>query len=470
VNAVKQKDKAAVRALLQKRVNVNAPEGDGATALHWAAYQNDLEMVELLITAGANVNAANDLKVTPLALSSANGNTAIVDRLLKAGADPDASSESGVTPLMEAARTGSLGVVRVLLEHEANVNAKEIDRQQTALMWAVARKHPDVVKALLDRGADVHARTGIRGLTVMLDTGSRGVKTSRQNAAQIETGGSTALLFAAQVGDVESTRLLLAAGADVNDTAADGRSPLVLAAFAGNGAVVPVLLEAGANPDAADAGHTALHAAVLRSDLAAVKALLAKGANPNVQITKGTPVRRFGSQWTLPSTLIGATPLFVAAAYLELDIIRALAAAGADPSLALPSGTTPLLVAAGIAAARENRPSDFVRHGIVDSEYATVPRLEHEVLEAVRLLLDLGADVNDVNEAGDSALHAAASGGMPAVIQLLADKGAALDVQNKQGQTPLALTVPRGGRGQQPRDDPGQKAAGELLRKLGAKD
>ena len=468
--AVKQQDKAAVRALLQQRADVNAVAGDGATALHWAVYYDEAELVDLLIAAGARVDVANDLAITPLYLASVNGNAAIAKRLLDQGANPNAASATGVTPLMEAARSGSADVVRALLARGADVNVKERDRGQTALMWAAARQHPDVVKLLVDHGADVHARTRVRKLTVMLDQGPRRtVKTSAQDAKQIDAGASTPLLFAAQTGDVESARLLIAAGANPNDTAGDGSSALVRAIFSGQPGVARVLLDAGANPDAAGAGYAPLHVAVLRGDLASVKALLAKGANPNVTITKGSPVRRFGSQWALPTPMVGATPLLVAATFLEVELLRVLLAAGANPSLGLADGTTPLLAAAGIPVEKETRPSDLIRWNVVDSDQPVIPRDERDVLEAVTLLLNAGSDVNHANTAGDTALHAAAGAGMPSLIQLLADSGARLDVKNKAEQTPLALTMPRAGPTPgRPAPAPGVKAAEELLRKLGA--
>ncbi len=466
IDAVKQKDAAAVRSLLQKRVDVNATEGDGATALHWAVYRDDLPMVELLLGAGAKVNAANDLKITPLYIAGANGNAAIVERLLKAGAYPDAASETGVTPLMEAARTGSAGAVRALLAHEARVDAKETDRQQTALMWAAAQKHPDVVKLLLEHGADVQAKAIVRNATVVYSSAPR-IKASKDGAVSIDVGGNTALLFAAQSGDVESAKLLIAAGANAKDTEADGNSALVLAAFNGNGPVARLLLEAGADPNANGAGYTALHTAALRGDLETVKALLAKGANPNARLTKGSPVRRFGSQWALPVTMSGATPLFVAAAYLEVDIVKALIDAGANPTLGIENGgTTPLLAAAGTAFEKLARPSDLTRYSVPDSDTPPIPRPEAAVFEAIRVLADAGADVNGVNDAGDAAIHAAAGAGMTSVIQLLVDRGAIVNVKNRQGQTPLSMTLPRGGRGGQIQG--GSKPAEELLRKLGA--
>jgi ankyrin repeat protein len=469
IDAVKQNDEAAVRALLQKHADVNAREGDGATALHWAVYADHEAIARVLVTAGADVNAANDLAITPLYLASVNGNAAIARLLTDNGARVDAASETGVTPLMEAARVGSVDTVRVLVDRGADVNHVERDRGQTALMWAVARKHPAVVKLLLDRRADIQVRTRVRSLRVMLDQGPRrAVKTSAQDARQIDAGGSTALLLAAQVGDAESAALLLAGGADVNDTGADGNSALTLAAFSGHPAIARVLLDGGADPNRAAAGYTALHAAALRGDLATVQALLSRGADPNARITKGSPVRRFGSQWALPTPLTGATPLLVAAAYLEVDIMRALVAAKANLTLALANGTTPLLATAGIPVEKEVRPSDLERWNVVDSDTPAIPRDEGAVIGGVRLLLDAGASVAETTDSGDTALHAAAAAGATNLIELLVDRGAVLEVTNRNGQTPLAMTQVRG-RQQDEQTVARLQSAEALLRTLGAR-
>jgi ankyrin repeat protein len=473
VQAAKRNDAAAVRALLKQGVDARAAEGDGATALHWAAYHGSAEILMLLIGAGARADAATDLGITPLSLAAENGHAPIVVRLLELDANPNQASPTGVTPLMRASRTGSVAVVRALLARNAFVNAAETERGQTALMWAVSQRHPEVVRLLLERGADLKARTTTRRLTVMLDQGPPGVKTAKEDAHQIDAGGSTALLFAASSGDAASARLLISHGADVNDSAADGNSALVLAAFAGHGAVARVLLDRGADPNAAGAGYAALHAAVLRGDTDTVRALLAKGANPNIQITRGSPVRRFGSQWALPTPLVGATPLLVATLYLELDLMRILLAHGASPSAALPNGMRPLLIAAGGEVAHEARPSDVARLGIQDSDTPQIPRPESDLIAASRLLLDHGAGVNDANASGDTPLHAAAAAGLTNVIQLLVDRGAVLDAANNAGQTPLALTLPRESRGFQ-RPDAAEraaraKAAENLLRSLGAR-
>jgi ankyrin repeat protein len=466
VDAVKQGDVAATRALIKGGANVRQPEGDGATALHWAVHRDSPELVKMLLDAGASAGAANDLGVTPLQLAAANGNLTTIKLLLDKHPDVNAAAASGVTPLMEAARSGSADAVRLLLAHGAQVNARESARGQTALMWAVSRQHPDIVKVLIENHADIQARTGERPIMAMLDRGPRGVKTATHDAHEIVNGGSTALMLAAQNGGTESARLLLGAGANANDVAGDGKSALVMAAFAGHTEVAILLLNSGADPNAAGAGYTALHAAAMRGDVALVKALLAKGANPNATLTKGSPVRRFGSQWALSTPFTGGTPLIVAAAYLEPAVMRALLDGGARADAALPNGMTALHLAAGAQIDKETRPSDLTRFNVIDNDTPEVPRVEADAVEAVTMLLDAGAAVGQAVDNGDTAVHAAASVNEPAVIALLVSRGASVSVMNKNGQTPLSITLPRkSARGP---GFAGYPEAEAMLRKLGA--
>ena len=419
---------------------------------------------DLLIHAGARVNAANDTGVTPLFLACTNRNAAMVEKLLTAGANPNAALLNGETVLMTCSRTGEIGAVKALLARGANVNAKEPSHDQTALMWAAAQKHPQVVGALVERGADVRARSRVYTQTVTSEVTQRAGREELNYT--VPRGGSTPLLFAARVGDAESARILLEAGADVNDALPNGTSALVEAAHSGQQAVGVLLLDKGADPNAAAAGYTALHAAVLRGGLDLVKALLAHGANPNAQITKGTPVRRNSEDFELPATLVGATPYLLAAKFLEVDIMRALAAGGADPRLPMKTGATPLMAAAGLGAGAQadRRGLSVLDGGKVEDE--------SRVLEAVTVAFDLGGDVNAVSQAGDTALHGAAALGYNTVVQFLADHGAQLNLKNKRGQTALSAIAGRRGEGATAADRANQsprQSTVDLLRKLSAR-
>jgi ankyrin repeat protein len=349
-----------------------------------------------------------------------------------------------------------------LLERGANANAMESAHDQTALMWAAAQKHPAVVAALLERGADVRVRSRTYDQTVTSEVTQRAGREELNYT--IARGGMTPLLFAARSGDVESARLLVAAGADVNEALPDGTSALVTAAHSGHGRVAALLLEKGADPDGDAVGYAALHAAVLRSDLELVKALLAHRANPNALITRGTPVRRNSQDFELPKTLIGATPYLLAAKFLEVEIMRALAAGGADTRLPMKDGTTPLMAAAGMGivapAQDERRGTD--RRGLAMLDGGKIEP-ESRVLEAVTAALSLGSDVNAVTLAGDTALHAASAQGYDTVVRALADHRADLNVRNTRGLTPLGALLPRSGEGA-----PSRPRTAELLRTLGA--
>ena len=298
VEAVQQGDKEAVRFLLQQ-ADVNAPQADGATALHWAAHRDDLETADLLIRAGANASAANDYGVTPVSLACTNRSAAMVGKLLEAGANPSAAQLTGETVLMTCARTGSADAVQLLLASGADVNAKESKKGQTALMWAVAGRHSEVARALIEHGAEIRTPS---------------------------KGGFTPLLFAARGGDLESARMLLEAGANVNEGTPKYGNALVVASSSGHEKLAVFLLEKGADPNAADSnGVTSLHHAVqngfsaltgIRYDAAyrvrppnmpeLAKALLVQGADPNARITKWDQRGPDG----VPFEMVGATPFF----------------------------------------------------------------------------------------------------------------------------------------------------------------
>jgi len=476
VRAVKGKDLQAVRALIKERVDVNGTQGDGSTALHWAARVDDLTIVDALIRAGAKPNIVNDVGMTPLHLACVNRSAQVVDRLLAGGADANATLMSGETALMTCARTGNAQTVKALLTHGARVNVKEAGHDQTALMWAAAQSHPDVVSVLVESGADIKARSKTYPQTVV------GEQTQRAGREELNytvlRGGMTPLLFAVRAGDAESVKLLLAAGADPNDHLPDGTSALVLAAHSDRGTAGAALLDKGADPNDMGCGYTALHAAVLRSDLALVKALLAHKANPNIRMTKGTPVRRDTTDFNLLAPLIGSSPYLLAARFLEPEIMQALKAGGADVTLAMANGATPLMLAAGMGSS-----PNASRRGIAVIDFGKVEP-ESRVLEGVTAAVTLGADVNAANQAGDTAMHAAAGLGYDSVVQYLADHGAQVNVKNKRGLTPLAaLSVGGRGRGRGPaaanvdagadltgvdNAEPAHASTAALLRKLGA--
>ena len=441
LNAVRETDRPAVRALLDEGVDVDAAQPDGATALHWAAYLDDLETTRLLIEAGAAVDAANELGATPLYLACENGNPAMVRALLAAGASPDATLPSGETALMTAARTGSAGAVAALVAHGADVHAREAMEDQTALMWAVSQRHSAVVEVLLDAGADVHARSRVRPVVVAHSprTGAPGA------VVTVDEGGYTPLLFAARSGDLASARLLLAAGADPNDAAPAGTSALVVATHSGHAALAAALLRAGADANASGAGYTPLHAAILRGDEGLVGALLAHGADPNVPLERGTRYARQGKLFSLDTAWAGATPFFLAAKFGEGGIMRRLAESGADPHAGLHGGVTPLMAAAGMLTRgfgragkdRRGREMDSAEMEVALTQDPDLRRVMGSGLDAVKVAVELGADVNAADASGDTALHLAAFHGFESVVRFLVSRGARLDAENYRGETPL---------------------------------
>jgi uncharacterized protein len=433
INAARNVDREAVRRLLQENVDVNASEADGTTALHWASYRDDGESADLLIRAGANVNAANDLGATPLWTASQNGSAAMVGRLLQAGANPNAALLLGETPLMVGARSGNADVVRQLLVRGANVNARAA-RGQTALMWAVAQRHPDVVKALLEHRADVHARSESWSQVEAVSPHGH----LDYNRA-IPYGNNTPLMFAARVGDLASAKLLVASGANVNDHDARGVSVVVLAAHSGFTDVVEFLLETGADPDSSAAGFTALHEAIMRRDETLVRILLAHGADPHARLQTWTPTRRQSTDLHFEPELVGATPLWLAARFVQPNVMRLLVERGADPLFVHRSDR--------IVDGKEGRAYDHkydattalmaaVGMGGGGNAWVQPDRSQREALalETAKLAVELGVDVNAMNTDGRTALDAAKTLKFETVVAYLVSKGARPGVTDKKDE------------------------------------
>jgi ankyrin repeat protein len=470
VEAARRRDLQAVRELIAARAEVNQPQPDGATALHWAAHLGDHAMADALILAGAEVNAIEDGGVTPLALAALNADEAMTARLVRAGANPNAGRETAV---LVAARTGNPAVMRLLLGAGGDPNAKEGARGQTALMWAAAQTHHETLKVLLENGADVNARTEL----VLWPSGRSGQGRASGPGAN-GANAYTALLFAARAGDLASVGVLLDAGSDINGAGADGLSALLLATLRGHVALAKTLLDRGADPNSSGAGYTALHwaagsweteltvtsitpdrdgeewttvAGLREGRMELVKALLDRGADVNARITR-TPARVGSSKNPPLAELEGATPFLVAAVAGQVEVMRELKARGADITVPTSRNATPLMAAAGM--------------GRVIGE-VSVP--DTHVLEAARYLFEVGAgDVNAVDALGNTALHYAAFMRRDGIVQLLAAKGARLDVRNQWGETPLFLAevvfqFAGGGR-----YESGPTPTGTLLRTLGA--
>lgn len=445
VDASRNQDTQTVRTLLSQHVDVNVRADDGSTALLWAAHWNDVGTADLLLRAGADANAANDFRITPLSLACTNGSASLVEILLKAGANPRTPIATGETPLMTCASSGSADAVRMLIARGADVNAKEPSQNQTALMWAAAERHPDVIRIFIEAGADLQAHT---------------------------RKGFTALHFAAREGDLESARLLLAAGVSVNvrsqpespetgrgrgespkgrtasggggargpayqATLSAGSTPLLVATVRGHVPLALFLLEKGADPNVGDAGFTPLHWASgtwesgpsnpvygftdpmsgipgRQAKLQLVKALLAHGANPNGRMTQRPPGFAGGYE-----DAPGATPFLLASAATNLEIMRLLLDAGANPAQATDTKATPVMAASGL-----NR-------GIGES-----PITEEQALATVRFLIELGADARGATTSGENALYGAAYRGWNTLLGLLIDKGADVNAVSKAGVTP----------------------------------
>jgi ankyrin repeat protein len=412
VAAARASDLAAVRLRIGEHADVNAPEADGTTALHWAVQQSNRPMIDLLLGAGANPNAANRYGVTPLHLAAVNADAAVITALLDHHGDPNVARPGGETPLMTAARSGDVATLKALLAHGASVMARESWKGQTALMWAAADNHSDAIKVLLAAGASLNERS--------------------------KAGEFSAFLFAVRGGHIDAARALLDAGADVNETLPDGTSAVTLAVMNAHYQLAAVLLAYGGDPNAAAQGWTPLHqlawtrrpnygynlpgpvATGTLDALELVSMLVQYGADVNARETKEP---RDGNRNML--NRIGATPFLLAAKAVDLPLMKTLVAAGADAGLPNVDGTTPLMVAAGVGIWAPGES----------------PGTEEEAMAAVRFLLDLHAGaVTDVDANGNTAAHGAVlRGGSLPILRLLVERGARLDVKNKRGWTPLTI-------------------------------
>lgn len=465
VNAVKNSDKAAVTSLLQQKVDVNSPEADGMTALHWAVRSDDLDTADRLIKAGANAKAANRYGITPLYLASVNGSASMIEKLLKAGANANEVSTEGETALMTAARTGNVSAAKVLLDNGAKVDAKETWQGQTALMWAVAQKHPEMVKELIARGADVNVRSATKIW-------------ERQNTAEprekwMPLGSQTPLMFAAREGCSECVPLLAAAGGEVDAKDIDDElTPLIMALSNGHYDAAAALINAGADVNLSDKlGRTPLYAAVddhsmpvsarpspkevdeVMSSLDTIKLLLAKGAEVNLQLKNGLPFRTKLDRGTNGMLGAGTTPLIRAAKAADYVAMKLLLEKGADTKLATRNGVTALMAAAGV--------------GTNDADTAGRVKPQADIIESIKLCLAAGDDINAADSNGRTALFGAAQQGFDKVVQFLAENGAKVDIKDRNGRTALdAANGLAGGAGFDGSSGQTSAATIEVLKKL----
>ena len=434
IEAVKAGEVETVRALLDGGADVDAPASDGATALHWAVHRDDAGLVDLLLAAGADATVANRYGVQPVSLAAENGNPAILEKLLRAGADANAALTGGETALMTAARSGYPDTLRALIVHGADVDARDATHGQTPMMWAAARGHAQAVHVLAEAGGDVNART----------RGKAQQQGRRYIFAVPPVTGFTPLIFAARGGHVDAVGTLLDAGADVNDTVSDGQSVLLVAVANANWDVADYLLDRGADPNLAGAGWNALHQAVRTrrmnvgfgapgplpsgsiDSIDVIRKMLARGVDVNARMTRN------GMQDGQRNRLnrLGATAFFLAAKVTDVEAMKVLLEGGADPLTPSAENTTPLMVAAGL---------DIWNPG---EDGGSLGGQEEEVLEAVRMLVELGNAVNAVNavnDLGETALHGAAFRGVNIVVEYLVEQGARIDARDRNGWTPWAI-------------------------------
>ena len=469
IDATKRSDVRTARSLIASKIDVHVTDVGGSTALHWAAQRDNVELVELLLAAGANPKAVTRYNITPLHLACLNGNAAIIERLLKSGEDANGTAEEGETALMTAAMTGKPDAVKVLLDHGANVHATDPAKGQTALMWAASEGNAEAAELLLAAGADIKGKS---------------------------KAGFTPLLFGVREGHINLVKLLLDRGANVNDLAPDGTNALNMAVVNAYFELAALLLDSGADPNAPDPRGSALHTlAWLRKPgadgaagvgntphgppvptgnitaLELAEKLLKNGANPNHRIEwqdkkfdkeggtmRNPPLIQLGRHYL---TYIGATPFYVAAKNGDAPYMKLLAAHGANPQTPNVLGVTPLIAAAGLDYWEGEAPGPFTGCS------------EAERIEAVKLALELGNDINahadfgdykmegdsqylllyyplnmselidkvlgDPRWSGSTPLHAAVVSGQPGIVKFLIERGADVNATTKLGWTPLTM-------------------------------
>jgi ankyrin repeat protein len=432
VDAARKGDAQAVGALLrQKAVDVNMTAIDGTTALHWAVQHEDAAMTLMLVRAGADAQAPNRYGVRPLWMAAASGNAAVVKLLLDAGADANTSVSGDETAVMTAARAGSVDALKLLIAYGANLNARDA-RGQTALMWAAARNNAPAIRLMVEAGADIAVRT------------NNPVKGGRNAEIGVFTSppptGFTAFLFAVRSGNIDSAGALLEAGANVNDLLSDGESALVVATANAHWEMADFLLDNGADPNLAGAGWNALHQTVhsRRPNLGytpgpvptgnldsinVVRKLIARGINLDARMSRNG--MKDGQRNRV--NRLGTTAFFLAAKNNDFEVMKTLADAGANARIPSADGTTPLMVAAGLAM------------WYVGEDGGSLPGQEDEVLEAVKLCVALGNDVNTANAAGETPMHGAAFRGVNPVVEFLLAQGARIDPRDVRGWTPFTV-------------------------------
>jgi len=460
VAAAQKRDKKTVEQLLQQHVDVNARQADGSTALAWAVHWDDVDTAVMLIRAGADVNLGNVLGVTPLMLASLNANAAIAAKIFESQPDVNVTRATGETALMMASRSGSEAIVKELLIRGADPNAKTT-AGDTALMFAAAERHAGVSRLLVDAGADVNARTSstnkggdkyaaqpsmrkkegtdeqgrpkllFKGQAIYVD---QLPKEGDQEPPRPE-GGFTPLLYAAMAGDIESVKILLAANAPINDAAPDGVTPLIAAVVKFHEDVALFLINNGADVTSAKAGYTALHAAALTGQLSVAKALLAHKADPNAPLTMPKRLQAVFVPYnpelqTGRLTQVGATPFLMAAKAVNTAMMQLLLTNGADPKAMTESKTDAMHLAAGLGKRQTTDMFVFIRYYTWDEDRA---------IAAIKMLLDLGVDINAANEFGETPLHGATYHGAQKVIAFLVEHGANINAVNWADQTPLRL-------------------------------